>query len=749
MKQSLLLLLIFISSYVSAENYNSKDNYTGNYESADTWIGGAPAANGVVSSEYVMTIYGTVNRTGNIKCKNGKFIWNTDASLTIESGATLYIDGNLIVESRCDFIIKEGGKVIVTGDVEYKNYMTGGGSFVVEEGAELRVGGALDGFRGDLNGLVIVDGNVSLLFLDASETSTLILNGDKITIAGRTGDVEGHIVVNNPDAIPVLPGLEEMTLEDLLVVDGDLYDYIVEEGLVDSALINKNEWTGQISTDYYQAGNWKDGVPGENAIALIKSNAPLFPVIDSDVELRDLYVEANAQVIIENGAHVTFRNIYNDGSITVNNTNDKLVSLIVKKSSHGDIIFNYRYESMRFFYVGHPITSPSVDSYKALWQEPVKNAFSLQYYYDGYHRITDNVERLTKPLNGVQLMIRDAMTNHDLTFEGEINNTEYYNLLLTPGWHIIANPYSAYYNIHDESVVNVPDLAEDFSGTTGTIYMYANDEVTGVRTVITYNLETRESVPNQFNGLLAPSQAFWISSEEGGIITMNRNRRAHDIEKKGLKSSVKKKKIYIKVKDGNSTDYAMLFITDEECDNITRADSKKFVIDQANKLSVSTVKDNAKLAIQAHNYNNEIIPISLNVVRAGKHMISFEGNDVVLLDNGVRTELMDGEVFEFEAASGLQEQRFAIQLKVDVSTDVKDTKNSEVDVIAIDKRVVIKNNHLGRIHTTIYDMSGNCVLNSDFTDVEKSFDMASKPSGIYIVKIIAKGKAVKKKVLLK
>ena len=61
--------------------------------------------------------------------------------------------------------------------------------------------------------------------------------------------------------------------------------------------ITLTTWTGTTDNDWHTTTNWSDGIPGELSQAVIPSDAPVFPTIDSPAEVQNLTMESGSSLI--------------------------------------------------------------------------------------------------------------------------------------------------------------------------------------------------------------------------------------------------------------------------------------------------------------------------------------------------------------------------------------------------------------------------------------------------------------------
>ncbi|MCU0333772.1 MAG: hypothetical protein MUF62_01840, partial [Chitinophagaceae bacterium] len=63
-------------------------------------------------------------------------------------------------------------------------------------------------------------------------------------------------------------------------------------------------WTGAANTDWANAANWSNGVPTQDSQVTIPAAVPRFPVINGQVNVRQLTIASGASVQVATGANL-------------------------------------------------------------------------------------------------------------------------------------------------------------------------------------------------------------------------------------------------------------------------------------------------------------------------------------------------------------------------------------------------------------------------------------------------------------
>jgi len=133
-----LLLLIttaLIAVNVIAQDHESKDNYSGNWEDAGTWqVGGLPPE--PVSKSTQVDIYGTVNRNSLLEV-NKDFTLNIYDTLIIYGGFTLQKEGNVNVNPGAYLIVYGDFTSAKDIEIDLESYLVVFGDFELQKDANI------------------------------------------------------------------------------------------------------------------------------------------------------------------------------------------------------------------------------------------------------------------------------------------------------------------------------------------------------------------------------------------------------------------------------------------------------------------------------------------------------------------------------------------------------------------------------------------------------------------------------------
>lgn len=181
-----------------------------------------------------------------------------------------------------------------------------------------------------INGLPIAGGSLQGLYSGGSGQGTMVATGFSISIDGYElaamysgGGGKGDVVVSGfaqsldgQDLNVLFTGNagrgDQVGTKTSFSLGGESSDmiYYGGTGRGDSAAASfqnalfdcsvQNIWSGRISTDWELPENWGcNQVPGINAVVIIPSGVPRFPVVNANTEIRQIQIATGASVLVK------------------------------------------------------------------------------------------------------------------------------------------------------------------------------------------------------------------------------------------------------------------------------------------------------------------------------------------------------------------------------------------------------------------------------------------------------------------
>jgi len=659
--------------------------------------------------------------------------------LTVEANTIMVVKGDLIVGevnlNNVDFQVY--GTLVVTGslDVRGKNSL----ELNIETTGILVVGGSYD-YTGK-NGGASEDNDGQMYLSDP---------GDFTGSGNGSGDI-GDLIESG-----VLPS--------------DIEDTFVDN--VDETLFTTATWNGG-STQWDWDGNWTNtDTPTTGDNVFIGAGEAAYPQFCTGNEyfMWNLELEAGADLVISAGSKVTILGDITIGAganLTVENSVAQPTSFLHHGQVNGNITYKWSYNSGNWWLIGHAISNPTIANYDAILAGG--NDYAMYDYQD-----LSVMQKISKTafdfsaqdeIRGYLLKVKN---NASISHTGLLNSGDVYSKTLQTGWQVIANPYASYYQLPIEA-----SSGADFEHTTGSVYVTVSTSNSD-KVYHTFNTVTGVGTPaisdGTFNGIIAPTQAFYVettSGSEGQNVYMRSVHRVHDAAKAALKSGQVSKEqdiLRIKLDNNNAVDEAVILLREDGEFGLTRMDSKQRFV-TGNSLSyIYSVVDDVETVINVLPYELDDFQQVLGIkAYAGQHSLSIEGisnlsanYDLVLEDKelGIFTTMVDGVEYTFDTEEINSEQRFVLHLKAaPIATDIDDVERNEE---LYEAKVYIQDQSMLSIEcnwgekekfVTVYDLSGQQLLNEAFEGNEFRRNLPFT-KGIYLVKLEGDKKTFEQKVFV-
>ncbi|GEM_PF-1082754 len=538
-------------------------------------------------------------------------------------------------------------------------------------------------------------------------------------------------------------------------------------------------WMGGSTTgNWFDTANWSGGTLPAAGTNIVLNNTGLAPFVPDDArvaQVNDLTINHTSGLTVQPGGQLTVNgNLQTNGRLYIENTNGKPSSVITHGTVTGDVSIKWTFDNLQWWLIGHAIPNPVMASYDALLPG---NDYAIYDYQDpaSMTRISKTAFDFSaeSEIRGYIVKVKNA--GAQVTHVGALNTNAVYSKNLQTAWQVIANPYNAYYKLPKEN-----RSGADFENTSGTAYVTvstSNDD----KTFETFNTITGIASPETFtNGIIAPSQAFYLETEtgkDGQPVYMRAAHCVHDVNKVELKSTPNKETDVLRVKLSNQklTDEAVVALRDNGTSGYSRLDSKQRFQSSNAYSYIYSVAEETPLVINVLPFGKSQFEVELGMrPKAGKHTMKISGLNtlseeyVITLEDKNKPEqenvVMDANTtYEFEVDEAVAESeepvdsRFVLHFsKVDVSTDIDDLKDKDVKDNDSDISVRIQNNSTlvancnwkEEKQIALYTIEGRQLLREQF--IGDSYQkIINLKSGIYIVKIVSKNNSYEQKVFVK
>ncbi|WP_430810427.1 MULTISPECIES: T9SS type A sorting domain-containing protein [unclassified Carboxylicivirga] len=540
-------------------------------------------------------------------------------------------------------------------------------------------------------------------------------------------------------------------------------------------------WTGGADGDWFNASNWSDNkVPDASSIVTIAQSgtAPYIKNTTQVAQVNELTINHSDSLKIYPGGQLTVNGkLTTYGYMLVLNTNKQPASLITKANVDavpananvvGDITFKWTYDNIRWWFIGHGITNPLMSSYEKI-RDPQNNDYVLYDLLDDktFRKISNEVASYPledqNELKGYLFKVRDPKA--EVVHTGKLNNEAGYSRPLqesaTYDWQIMANPYPAYYSLKDADPA-------DFVNTAGTVYVTESTRNSD-KFFHTYNVDSKIASPkNNFNGILAPNQAFYIQTEAGKggePVYMKAANRMHDPNKSSLKSASAGEQNVLRLQlrnESGEADEAVIALRPDGDVAFTRLDSKQRFENNPMSYLYSLVDDERAVINVLPELSGEFSqPLGI-WSKAGEHHLYIKGLETLTEDyelvledrhTGVMTTMKAETVYTFNTEKGTYEDRFVLHFKtaeVEVPTDIEDHDDASSVAVYVEegaKLVVNCGWDSPEKQVSVYTVSGALVMSEAFRGDVFTQPLNLKPA-IYIVKVNSDTDSYQQKVMI-
>jgi len=508
--------------------------------------------------------------------------------------------------------------------------------------------------------------------------------------------------------------------------------------------------------------NWSTGKVPDLATDVFIPDHPyhgdVFPIINGEAKMRDLGISTNAMLTIRPGSQVTVSgDVINQGTLKIENTVNYPASFINQGTITGNSTIQWEYPERRYWYIGHGTAQLQISDLGIL-SGAAKNVYVYQYNNGWGSPLSDNL--VADPLQGYSVSFKDPAI---ISYEGELNTGDYAKALIN-GWQIIANPYPSYYQLPQENRVGA-----DFEHTSGSVYVRSGTDKYN-RSLATYNTLIGVSSPADFNGVIAPMQAFWVKKTSDGNVRMKQSRRIHDASKTGLKSARRGEFNVLRFHLDNAlaTDEAVVALREMGSFDLTVFDSEqRFETNNAVpyiysvKSGQSSVINVLPTQVLGHTVQ---LGLRLPEKGAGKLRLKVSGFDsldsglAVYLEDmvtGDRIDLKTTPEYSFTAEAGLINDRLRIHFEQPISTGINASNLSSDKMVCIYSQhcnaIVEVDSGLGRTDTNarirIYTISGEIVLEHVMNSNRAKIPLPAE-TAYYIVEVQIGSKFIREKIVI-
>jgi hypothetical protein len=530
------------------------------------------------------------------------------------------------------------------------------------------------------------------------------------------------------------------------------------------------DWTGNLNSDWFNAGNWDDGkVPTSNTevtIGVVSSLPEIGLNSEKDAYALDLTINPNATVTLQPGATLNVSGSFvNNGDVILKSNPNAVAALNVPvdnaDSGHGTIELS-GIKADQWYRFGQPIADATGAIYKASGDK------------SWVYRSTTNWERIQSdteiihPMEGIMVLYDQDET---LTYGGQLNTGEInWKVPYGRGYYLFSNPYpgSMRWDISNPNTgITVSDNVSStiyyrvYAGSVEDDYMITYNGFSGFSTLV-----DGESMPGGYTtsniGNISPMQSVWVKvndSDQASITVDNRARVSdNSLPLKSTGNNSDRDVIRIVQSNDYISDVAVVYFDDYFQEGLDRSDSEKMMNSSKYIPEIFSRVDNKNLAINGLPSlvaDQLSIPLSVRIREKGEVAISMvlddftEDYEVWLEDLELENQInmRDVEQYTYEwNNSGYNHNRFVMHLirKVEVPTGFSDPEEPEAGKIMISGHgdyalVKISPDLLadGNAEIIMMDLNGRQVSSSQAVSAETEIQLPDA-TGVYLIKVTAK-----------
>ena len=506
-------------------------------------------------------------------------------------------------------------------------------------------------------------------------------------------------------------------------------------------------WSGAISNDWSNTGNWYGGVvPSSSHNVIITSLAPNMPLVNSSpltpAGCNSLTIDAGATLTIapEKALTANGTTVVN-GSFIIESDATGTGSFIDNGSVTGNVTVKKYLSDHRWWYLGAPLSNATAAAFTTL--SGVPDDGNRLFYWDepghDYVNVTNTTDAMPA-LKGYSFRSYDA-SPLTAVFTGTLNSGTIgstdnlsYNSGAYAGFNLVSNPYP--------SAINWGSNATPTAGLTLTnlepSVWYRNNS-----SFATYNYTSGVGANNA--GKFVPAmQAFWVRVKDasGGGIQMTNAVRVHNAQA-FYKTTDESNLFRMKVSDGIVNDETVIgFYLDAE-DTFENFDSEKMFDNDIPQL-YSVTSDSTEVAIngQSEFSSNEERIVSLGFFTNLAGTFTLNATNVGDFDPTVSVYLEDAQMnvlldlrqtasYNFYSAVTNDINRFKLHFGI-MLTSISAFSENDAFAYAVNSTVYVNTSKTSTVR--IFDVLGNLILDQQtFQGLNKL--QLNVGTGIYIVSI--------------
>jgi hypothetical protein len=452
-------------------------------------------------------------------------------------------------------------------------------------------------------------------------------------------------------------------------------------------------WTGTVSSDPTNAGNWNSTCGSGNKI--INAGTTFSP------EFTNLTIANGESFTIMEGAQVTVTGVLTNSGILNINTGATLVQGNTSTyAGTGAVNVGQRITggsssstpNGRFWYLGSPVTNANATTFYSTassnvvrernepgnsWDVVANNSNTALTPGKGYY---------VRASNGSASSLTQTVLGLNFT-GGGLNNNPTSSALTIPctrstgvnfeGFNLVSNPYPSYLNWDLVTKNNVGNTmwyrtsTGSLSSSTMVFETYVAGAAGGIGTNLSGNVATK---------LIPPMQAFWVRVNQGqttGSIALDNSMRAHFTSfsgsTAGLRSTNDELKVFLRMNllQEDKKDQLIVYMNGAATNGFDILDGEKMM--QAGTPQFYTKAGDKKIVINGLNSakKQHSLPITMELPTTGVHTFEIENLELetglVWLEDaqeGTMEAITEGYTYQFYGEAGINTDRFVLHFNI-------------------------------------------------------------------------------------